>query len=70
MGVDELELDLGQVSLEKEKRNIEKALKENEQKVSVKKKDIERIIQSDTNEIQELDYKIQNISFELSGGRR
>ena len=59
------ELDLGQVSLEKEKRNIEKILIENEEKVLVKKKNIERIIQSDTNEIQELDYKIQNISFEL-----
>lgn len=61
----EKELNLEQASLEKEKRNIEKTLIENEEKVSVKKKDIDRIIQSDTNEIQEFDYKIQNISFEL-----
>lgn len=59
------ELDLEQVGLEKEKRNIEKTLIENEEKVSVKKKESERIIQSDTNEIQELDYKIQKISSEL-----
>ena len=53
----EKELNLEQASLEKEKRNIEKTLIENEEKVSVKKKDIDRIIQSDTNEIQELDDK-------------
>ncbi|MEB3025188.1 MULTISPECIES: DEAD/DEAH box helicase [unclassified Parvimonas] len=59
------ELDLEQASLEKEKRNIEKALKENEQKVSVKKKENEKIIQLEIKEIQELGDKIKNISSEL-----
>ena len=61
----EKDLNIKCANLQEDKRRITEMLKENEEKVLCKKKENEEIIKLSVNELQELSYKINELSLEL-----